>query len=116
MRREFRSYYGFYENGEFGHMSSKGNAQAAKLLADQLKGGAVRRSRRLNIGLLSCGRKNEDFSFRGRRGRGDAAQPSWFMRAMMRFRHIEQRVDRVNDRADGQVVRDVEGLRLIGPG
>ena len=37
---EFRSYYGFYENGEFGHMSSKGNAQSAKLLAEQLKGGA----------------------------------------------------------------------------
>jgi len=35
---EFRSYYGFYENGEFGHMSSKGNAQAAQLLAAQLKG------------------------------------------------------------------------------
>jgi hypothetical protein len=40
---EFRSYYGFYENGEFAHMSSKGNAQSAQLLAAQLKGnsGAV---------------------------------------------------------------------------
>jgi hypothetical protein len=34
---EFRTYYGFYENGEFGHMSSKGNAHAAQMLADQLK-------------------------------------------------------------------------------
>jgi len=38
---EFRSYYGFYENGEFGHMSAKGNAQAAALLADQVKKGSA---------------------------------------------------------------------------
>jgi hypothetical protein len=38
---EFRSYFGFYENGEFGHMSSKGNAHAAQMIADQLKRGAA---------------------------------------------------------------------------
>jgi hypothetical protein len=38
---EFRTYYGFYENGEFGHMSSKGNAHAAQMIADQLKRGAA---------------------------------------------------------------------------
>jgi hypothetical protein len=38
---EFRSYFGFYENGEFGHMSSKGNAHAAQMLAEQLKRSAV---------------------------------------------------------------------------
>lgn len=38
---EFRTYYGFYENGEFAHMSSKGNAQSAQLLAAKLKGNAV---------------------------------------------------------------------------
>ncbi len=36
--KEFRTYYGFYENGEFAHMSTKGNAQSAQLLAAQLKG------------------------------------------------------------------------------
>ena len=39
--KEFRTYYGFYENGEFGHMSSKGNAQAAALLAAHLKGSSA---------------------------------------------------------------------------
>ncbi|MFO0992641.1 MAG: SGNH/GDSL hydrolase family protein [Hyphomicrobiales bacterium] len=39
--KEFRTYYGFYENGEFGHMSSKGNAQAAQLLAAHLKGSSA---------------------------------------------------------------------------
>lgn len=38
---EFRTYYGFYENGEFAHMSSKGNAQSAQLLAAQLKGNSA---------------------------------------------------------------------------